>query len=218
MDTSNQYEQVLKRFAPNGVPDRDAIQKTLTEEFILGLLLRCDSSVEQVVEAFGRQYRGQLDYLGDQRQDRMLHDAMVSTGIDLSRYITTKEEQMTTLQLWFQQHKDELFTIHGEVPYTPSQAGKYLLFAMNRFELLASLHPVHMETLRLLDSAGEILFLSAFLDEFYQDRLQEMTTPLGLSAEQIETVVLARYQKRIVLHAVDRKAELLAMQEALDAL
>lgn len=74
-------------------PEKDRIQKTLTETFLLMLFLRCDNTPEEVAYSFQRTYQPFLDYLGDKVQDDMLRTAMREVpGVDFSSWITTEEK------------------------------------------------------------------------------------------------------------------------------
>lgn len=81
-----QYREILQIFAPNG-PDRDRVQYLLTAMFISELQSHPDLTPDQITETFGKQYEEQLSWLGEDRQDAMIKDAMQQTSIDLSHWL-----------------------------------------------------------------------------------------------------------------------------------
>ena len=94
-DVSN-IEARMKRYFPKGPdnsPDRDHIQRKLTIDFIAALQNRGDKTPDEVTKQFGIDRSGVLVWLGDRRQDMILIDAMMMTGIDLSHWLEESEKE-----------------------------------------------------------------------------------------------------------------------------
>ena len=82
----------IESITVNGQPDRDAVQRQLTEQFIADLLARGDDTPDQICERFAEQHDGQLQWLGEARQDEILRAGMRETGVDLSHWLASGEE------------------------------------------------------------------------------------------------------------------------------
>ena len=84
--------QTYQRFNMAQSPDRDHTQRELQKDFIVAMLLRGDTTPDDIVVSFGRQYAGVLKWLGDVRQDDMLREAMKQCDVDLSHWINKESE------------------------------------------------------------------------------------------------------------------------------
>lgn len=77
----------IERFFPQATPDKDYIQRELSDEFVGAMLLRGGDSIETVIQRFTSHYEQLLDYIGEARQDDILKRAQTECRVDLSQWI-----------------------------------------------------------------------------------------------------------------------------------
>lgn len=82
------YQPTYREFRLDQPPDRDHYQKVLTRKFVTNLLLRDTKTPDDVATAFAHQWTEELLWLGVERKDVILKDAMTLTGVDLSGWLS----------------------------------------------------------------------------------------------------------------------------------
>ena len=81
------YQPIYREFQMDKPPDRDHTQRVLTRKYIAELLLRGEKTPDQVTKEFALKWEGQLSWLGTERQDQILRDAMQVVNVDLSQWL-----------------------------------------------------------------------------------------------------------------------------------